>query len=80
MHPIFYDERAEVPLVKGGINALFAVKCCVEHNRWTEFLDCRVCRDAVCPNMGRSLFLSFVLIVEDIYEWLIALGPQPQKC
>ena len=52
MHPIFCDERAKVPLVKSGTDALFDFKCCIENNRRAEFLAWRVCRAAVCPKMG----------------------------
>ena len=70
MHPTFCDEKAKVPLVKSGANALFAVKCCVEHSCWTEFLDWRVCRDAVCPKMGQPLFLGFLNLVLVVMNYI----------
>ena len=52
MHPIFCDEKAKVPLVKSGGDALIDFKCFIENNRKTEFLAWRVSRAAVCPKMG----------------------------
>ena len=31
---------------KAGANAVLAVKCCFENNRWPDFLDWRACRAA----------------------------------
>ena len=31
---------------KAGANALLAAECCLENNRWADFLDWRVCRAA----------------------------------
>ena len=31
---------------KAGANALLAVKCCIDNNRWADFLDWRACRAA----------------------------------
>ena len=50
----FLDEEGEALLVGSGANALTAFKCCIENNRWAEFLDWRVCRAAVRPKMGRA--------------------------
>lgn len=44
--PFFVDEEGEVPLVESRANALIAFKCCIEDNRWAEFLNGRPLRAA----------------------------------
>ena len=39
-------KRAGCRWSKAGANALLAVKCCIENNRWADFLDWRACRAA----------------------------------
>ena len=39
-------KRAGCRWSKAGANALLAVKCCLEYNRWADFLDWRACRAA----------------------------------
>ena len=39
-------KRAGFRCSKAGANALPAVKCCIDNNRWADFIDWRVCRTA----------------------------------
>ena len=39
-------KRAGCRWSKAGANALLAVKCCIDNNRWADFLDWRACRAA----------------------------------
>ena len=39
-------KRAGFRWSKAGANALPAVKCCIDNNRWADFIDWRVCRAA----------------------------------
>ena len=37
--PFFGDKEGEVPLVENSTNAPIAFKCCIEDNRWADFLN-----------------------------------------
>ena len=44
--PFFGDKEGEVPLVENSTNAPIAFKCCIEDNRWADFLNERPPRAA----------------------------------
>ena len=37
--PFFGDEEGEMPLIESRANAPIAFKCCIEDNRWADFLN-----------------------------------------
>ena len=45
VHPIFWVEKGEVPLVESGPNALIAAECCIENNHRAD------------PSIGRLVAL-----------------------
>ena len=49
-------KRAACRWSNAGANALLASECCIENNRWADFLDWRACRAAVAgpKNMKRT--------------------------
>ena len=50
----FGDEKGQAPLVESCVDDLLALKCCIENNRWAEFIDWRACPPRCRPTKNRT--------------------------
>ena len=48
------DEKGQAPLVESCVDDLLALKCCIEDNRWAEFIDWRACPPRRRPTKNRT--------------------------